>query len=643
MQRDGAIIYVAGNPDLYPVEYYDAQSQTYQGAVPALLADFARAYGYDLRYFQPGAEDRRDEFAANQQVDLISGCEAGDRYLHTAGEPLLLFTSQSDGAETAYALFLTQVSPASLQSDLRAYAAQITQAQWTGALLEAAGEAPPAQLPIGALVGGGLAALSLLAALAVSLVCLRREKKRRARREQTDPETGLGTVGALADSFSRIVRDQSRGSYNLVCIHLDLDQIGRLRGYERAKELLRLGAQALRQAAEPGDVPARCGPDLLALRRAPDPQQAARWAEEVLERIRAGSPRVLRPQDAAAGIYPLSGEILDFDHALFHAGQCARAACREAQDSRLCGTEQCRECRQRWNVLDDLSAALERNEFQLYLQFFVSAGSFRVVGAEALSRWYHPRLGLLPPARYVPLLEEADRIRDLDFYGLEKVCAFLQELDQRGIRDFFISCNFARRTISMPDFAQRCTGIVRRHAFARKLLILEVTESQSLSHAEDLQMLQNIQAVRRFGIRVIFDDFGAGFSSFHDLQGYPMDGLKLDKELVDNMQTERGRILLHALVDAGHRMGLTILAEGVEEDSQIAVLQELRCDAFQGYRFSVPLPEAEARRRILEGKRSLRDQLPGQDGAQRGAGPREEAPVPADQDGERTEEAGGHP
>ena len=121
----------------------------------------------------------------------------------------------------------------------------------------------------------------------------------------------------------------------------------------------------------------------------------------------------------------------------------------------------------------------------------------------------------------------------------------------------------------MLDFAQRCIQIVQRYQFPPKLLILEVTESQSMSPAEQEQLRENIEAVRAQGMRVIFDDFGAGFSSFRDLQSYPMDGLKLDKELVDHMDTDQGRIILRALVEAGHRMGFTILAEGVENDSQI--------------------------------------------------------------------------
>ena len=132
-----------------------------------------------------------------------------------------------------------------------------------------------------------------------------------------------------------------------------------------------------------------------------------------------------------------------------------------------------------------------------------------------------------------------------------------------------------------------------------------MTITHPLRQLEMQRLPQKIQEIRESGMRVIFDDFGVGFSSFHDLQSCPMDGLKLDKELVDHMQTEKGKIILNALVEIGHRMGLTILVEGVEREEQISMLRDLHCDAFQGFRFAVPLPELEARKRILSGNRTL--------------------------------------
>ena len=114
-------------------------------------------------------------------------------------------------------------------------------------------------------------------------------------------------------------------------------------------------------------------------------------------------------------------------------------------------------------------------------------------------------------------------------------------------------------------------------------------------------MFSNIQSMREQGCRVIFDDFGIGFSSFHDLQDYPMDGLKLDKILVQNMRTTQGKAILQSLIHTGHELGMTVLAEGVEESSQAETLKELGCDILQGFCFSPPLPATETRKMIQEG------------------------------------------
>ena len=129
---------------------------------------------------------------------------------------------------------------------------------------------------------------------------------------------------------------------------------------------------------------------------------------------------------------------------------------------------------------------------------------------------------------------------------------------------------------------------------------MEITESEQIQQKEEAQLIQNIVAVRNMGAKVMLDDFGMGFSSFRDLQEYPMDGLKLDKSLVDNMDTERGRIILEGLIETGHQLGLTVLAEGVENDQQVKALRQLHCDVFQGFRFAFPIPAAEAKQKLLD-------------------------------------------
>lgn len=618
MQSSEPIIYVAGNPELYPLEYYDSDSQSYQGAIPGFLERFAQEYGYDLRYYQPGSEDRRERLASNLQVDLISGCEAGEHYENTQGEAVVLFSAETEGEERAYLLRFTQTAPAQFQTDLRSFAARTGQETWTGAVLEAVRETPPAQTPAGAVIAGAAACLALLAGAILALWRIRKHRRAAETADKTDPETGLECCEQLEAQYSRLLRDQARPLYCLICFHLDLDHIGYLGGREQSAAFLLHGARMLREAAEPGDLLARgSGGDLVALKRAPSLESAEVWTRSRLEEIRSFSLAggKLGPGDVTAGICPLESEYRDLEQVMFHARQCAMAARWEESEYRLCGTEQCSACRDRWQLLADFREGLRRGDFQLWLQFFVDAAAFRVVGGEALSRWNHPQKGLLSPDRYIPLMEEEGWLDELDFYGMEKTCAFLEELDKQQVRDFFISCNFSRKTFSAPDFVERCAQVIGQYSFTRKLLILEVTESKQVGQREAERMLQNIVGVRKLGVRVIFDDFGMGFSSFHDLQEYPVDGLKLDKQLVDNMETERGRIILGALVETGHRMGMTILAEGVEHDRQIELLKELRCDVLQGFRFSVPLPAAEAQAQILGGDRTRdrRQSGPGSD------------------------------
>ena len=598
------LIYVAGNPDNYPLEYYDPQTQSYQGVIPALLQQFAQERGYTVAYYQPGREDSREALAQSRQVDLISSCSADEQFSNTQGEPLVLFQTQAEGNNTTCQIFFTDIALASLRTDLQAYAAGYTQADWTEMLLEASVQGREEASPVlPAMVGAGVA-LCLLAALFALLwrrSCRRLKRMKIAR--LTDPDTGLQNENGMKETIARRINRQNRALYYLVYYHFELGHLERLSGQDKIREFQCRAAEILRRCAGVSDVLARtAGGDLMVLRQAENLAGVRGWAETALQEmrdfLRTGGD--LRSSDAAAGIYPLREDSHDPGAAIFHARQCAFAARRDRIACKVCGGEQCRVCQEERQLLADFDRGLEREEFQLCFQFFVDANTYTIVGGEALSRWNHPRKGLLHPGRFVPLLEQEDRISRLDFYNLKKSCAFLEHLAQKQVQDFFISCNFSRKTFAGRQFVETFRNVLEQYHFVRKLLILEITESEQICAEEEMQMLRNIVEIRALGVRIMFDDFGMGFSSFHDLQEYPMDGLKLDKCLVDNMGTDRGRIILTGLVRTGHEMGMTVLAEGVENDQQVKALQQLHCDVLQGFRFSVPLPADEAEHKILE-------------------------------------------
>ncbi len=603
MAGSDTTIYVAGNPSLYPLEYYDEATDDFQGTIPSMLREFAQENEYDLRYYEPGTEDRHEQLAENRQVDLISGCAQDEEYAHTEAEPLVLFQTETENDLSVYQLFITDIAPEQFRSQLREFISERTQTEWTGAILETAESVRTddsgALLP--AVIGLGVSVCLLLAALLVVIRRFRRSLRRTEEAVLTDERTGVGTQTYLEKIFPGVVNRENRALYYIIYFQCDLGHIERLIGYEQAAEFQCYAASKLRELSEDTDVLSKAfGTDLVVLKQSGSQNIAETWTREALEAIRSfpiAGGSLLR-HDVVAGVCPLSAMDCGLHALLFHARQCAFGARRENTDYRVCGTERCEACQEERQFLAEIDRGIRQGEFMLYLQFFVDADK-KIVGCEALSRWQHPEKGLLNPDRFIPLLEREGRLERLDLYNLELVCRFLDRLYDKGIQDFFISCNFARSTFALDDFVERCGKLLERHYFSRQQLVFEITESETIDMPQREQMFRNIRDIRSMGVRVIFDDFGAGFSSFGDLEQYPMDGLKLDKYLVDNMWTKQGRILLEALVRTGHEMGLTILAEGVEDERQAVALRQLKCDIFQGFLFSTPLPVAQAEKRIL--------------------------------------------
>ena len=407
MQTAEAIIYVAGNPRLYPLEYYDVGSGTYEGAIPDFLGRFAAEYGYDLRYFEPQEADSRRDLAANLQVDLISGVQSGESYPNTAGEPLLLFEAGAGGAGDGLSAALHRRRA----GELPRAAEGVRRAHIPGRVDRGSCWSPPPSPGRAALLPSGrsgppawrrrcwpppcLPRCGGCAASAISLSGCAPPTRRPASARRT----------RWSGPFPICSGTRAAGTTISCTFCLGLDRVGYMWGQEQAGALLQHAAQTLKGASAAGDVLARsgCG-DLLVLRRFLDSAEAESWARAALEDIRAfpSAGERLGDGDISVGVCPLSAEYLDFSQAMFHAHQCALAALRLKAPCRTCCTEQCRLCQERWLLLSDFDRALERGEFQLYLQFFVNAYNFRVVGGEALSRWKHPPAGCAQPGPLHP-------------------------------------------------------------------------------------------------------------------------------------------------------------------------------------------------------------------------------------------------
>lgn len=236
---------------------------------------------------------------------------------------------------------------------------------------------------------------------------------------------------------------------------------------------------------------------------------------------------------------------------------------------------------------DNFSAALAGHQFEMWYQPKYSPEDGKLVAAEALVRWRKPDGSLIPPGKFIPLFERNGMIAQLDEYTLESVCAQQRAWLDAGVDVVPVSVNVSRVSLYYPNIVARYMVIVKRHGISTENIELEITEGAMESNAEIESVITQFRAC---GFKILMDDFGSGYSSLAILAKKYFDNIKIDKSLVDCINTPEGDALLKSIVRLAHELHMTVTAEGVEEVSQVNFLIILACDNIQGYYYSRPLP-----------------------------------------------------
>jgi EAL domain-containing protein (putative c-di-GMP-specific phosphodiesterase class I) len=242
----------------------------------------------------------------------------------------------------------------------------------------------------------------------------------------------------------------------------------------------------------------------------------------------------------------------------------------------------------------DLEGAIDRGELLLHYQPKVSLPTRRTESLEALVRWRHPERGMIPPGAFIAEAEATGAINRLTMWAIAEAARFLLTLPDTSVR---VSVNITAFDLATPRFVDKVLEALAREGCPPCRLILEVTESAALSDRE--RATQILSDLRTAGVKIALDDFGTGYSSLGILQELPLDEMKVDRSFVtDIAEFGRKQAVLQAMIEVGHRLGLTVTIEGVEHESSVAWLASHGCDVVQGFFFSRPL-DADAARRWL--------------------------------------------
>jgi EAL domain-containing protein (putative c-di-GMP-specific phosphodiesterase class I) len=236
----------------------------------------------------------------------------------------------------------------------------------------------------------------------------------------------------------------------------------------------------------------------------------------------------------------------------------------------------------------ELRRGIQRDELLLHYQPQVDVQTGRIVGLEALVRWKHPVRGMVLPAQFIPIAEQTGLIGELGEWVLRRACLDLQRLERMGIDGVRVGVNVSPQQFADRDIVSTLHTVLTDTGITPHLLDVEITESTLINDPE--RVIEYLQQMKSLGIHISLDDFGTGFSSLSYLKRFPADTLKVDRSFVIELaENPKDEAIAMAVVTLAHSMGMTVLAEGVEEMGQYAVLRRLNCDVVQGYLFSAAM------------------------------------------------------
>lgn len=452
------------------------------------------------------------------------------------------------------------------------------------------------------LTGLLIAALVVITLQKVRTQRLEQEEKMR-RMVDYDSLTGALSLNGFRKRVEELLRKNPEIPYLLAYVNIkNFKYINASLGMEAGDDLLRFWVSKSQESLSEKETMGRIEGDRFAvLRCARGEEQMVQDDEQVLDKVRRyftdrGKENLVQ---ICGGVYFLTPEDyqqIDVDRML----DFARVAERKVRDSNREGYEfynpkQWEKGKRIADVVGYLPLAIQSGELQVWYQPQLNYDTGEIIGAEALCRWNHAKLGWLSPGEFIPTLESADRIYELDCFVWEKVCQDLHRWNEQG---YFrsVSVNLSQRDIQKnQNIAGHFYQLIQTYGLTPDQIRIEITESAYVDNPELL--IRTTVKLREFGFQVEMDDFGSGNSSLHMLKEVPVDRIKLDLHFLSGAgDPERGRIIVSQVVQMVHLLGMNLIAEGVENASQANFLQSRGCSEMQGFYFYKPMSVQEFER-----------------------------------------------
>lgn len=411
-----------------------------------------------------------------------------------------------------------------------------------------------------------------------------------------DALTGLPNRNLLQDRIFQAIVYAERSAHLVAVVFIDLDNFKLVNdslGHTAGDQLLKAVAERLQSAFRSVDTVARLGGDefvLILYDQSSEElisQETERINEVFLAPFDIDGREIFVSYSAGFSLYPQDGKdaetlLMNADVAMYRAKE------KRGNSFQFYAPEMHSKINDRLALESNMRHALERQEFLLLYQPQINLKTKKVFGMEALIRWHHPTMGMISPAKFIPLAEETGLIVSIGEWVTRTACEQLKAFENAGLRDLTVAVNLSSRQFKESDLIPSIAKILQDTGLAAEHLELELTESILMNNSQGI--VSTLDTLKNMGLKLAIDDFGTGYSSLSYLKSFPMDKLKIDQSFVKDISTSSDNsAIVRAIINLGHSLNLQVIAEGVETEQQLDFLTAHNCDEIQGYYYSKPL------------------------------------------------------
>ncbi len=586
----GEYVYVAGSPDNYPVEYFDEDLGEYRGIIPDLLHKISERSDVDFVYINGDKKDK-NMLGENLQVDIVS-CVNGSETIEYKKDYLELISYREDGNTIQCGLVFTELLDEEKITTIKQTASEISANEKNGIYLSYASKNEKTDFKW---LIVSLAFVLLLAGVAIFLfVRIKRLQKENTIDKMTDSETGMGNLQFFKYRFRYTIGDISRSLYHIAYIILDSSYLRSYHGDSSFEDVLKYTATVLSEHTGDREISARITENGFAFAfQSTNSKDAKDRMKLIMNKLNSYEDMREKSNKLVfhSAVYQLSGSDRNCEILLFNLRKNCNKIFGTEKQIIYCDTQSMNVVQEEKKITESILKGFENNEFKMYLQFIVDNKTKQIVSAEALSRWDSREKGLIGPGKYIENMEVAGLISKHDFHMFELICRQLEKWHNTEYKDISISCNFTRITLSEENFIDKLTMISNSYNFDKSKLSIEITEDAMEKDRETAT--KNVMICKELGFKVYLDDLGSGYTSLINLCDYPIDVVKIDRDILLKADTPKGKDLFSGIIALAHNLSIKVICEGVETEEQNMLVSTSDCDFIQGWYYSKPLPLEE--------------------------------------------------